>query len=126
MLRKIYVIRLAERVIWQKIAVIYSRFTKVPKCEWCPFCKVSLPTVANYTYRQMIQNIYPHLSESHLLLIPNRCVSKYSELTDEETWEKNKLLWDYLSLWYMSLGRQYPMAESSVPHLHIHLIKNHV
>lgn len=115
-------IDLAEWLNGWPIACVYSRLEKYKSDKtWCPFC------VSPWLWKQweILFNEFPYpRTESHLLLVPKRHITKYSELQWCELDELADILGEYLWGWYLMLWRQYPMAGSSVEHLHIHLIKS--
>lgn len=124
--RKEKIIDLAEWIIWQNIAIIYPRlyeYTKqIKKKNFCPFCYNDY--IVEESFVHLRKNIYPYYkTQDHLLLCTNRHISTYSELTPEEEKEIFMFLKEYLNKWYIMLWRQYPHSGASVPHFHIHLIK---
>lgn len=124
-------IDLAEWLKWWPIACVYARLEqyKKPYSTLCPFCPRENSNhiaflLTEDKHRSAILNKFPYpRTEKHYLLVPKRHIVEYSELQWCELDELADILQRFLWMWYLMLWRQYPMAWSSVEHLHIHLIK---
>lgn len=122
-------LKLYKTLIWKEPCVIYKRYYEYKKNpDWfinnCPFCAPEC-VVGKFNYFNIIKNKYPYPNtKEHLLIIPIRHIVKYKEINKEELKELQNILWEYMSKWYLLLWRQFwDHKESSVAHLHLHLIK---
>jgi len=119
------------KIIWRQPCVLYRRRYKYDKNningfrDKCPFCIVeSWMLVEQYSYWIIVKNKYPYpYTKQHFLLCPKRHIVWMWELSQEEIFELNKIVADYMEQWYLLLGRQHSAhKDSSVEHLHLHLI----
>lgn len=91
----------------------------------CPFCwDIDSDVLFVDEFWTVIENKYPYPNtKEHLLVIPHRHISAYSELHKNEWEDLRKILTIYFDRGYFLFGRQYPNQWASVKHLHIHLTK---
>ena len=97
----------------------------------CPFCTLPLNRIVLMNdYFKVIEDLYP-VTDLHLLIIPNRHVSSYFELSSEETSELVQLL-EESRIWLrdrdtniagFNIGiNDGEVAGQTVMHCHVHLI----
>lgn len=110
--------------------IIYDRIKSyTQRKDWfsgnCPFCwNLNTGVFFVSDYWIVVKNKYPYPRlKSHLLIIPYRHISKYSEIRKKEREDLHKILSIYFDRSYSIYGRQFPNDWASVEHLHIHLIK---
>lgn len=65
-----------------------------------------------------------HRISEHLMIIPKRHVEHLSDLTDAERVELMEVIAKYEDAGYSSYNRSHANTERTVPHKHIHLLKN--
>jgi len=91
------------------------------KGEGCPFCEEKF-----FVYRGEVASVrhtYKPVVEGHVLVIPNRHVERFEELTPEELEEMGTLVKQFHGDGdYLLVQKNGKKAGQSVPHVHIHVI----
>jgi len=126
-----FLIWLYKRLIGRKPCIVYARPYKYTNRKDgfstdCPFCKPEKDLIVEQRlYWNIIKNKYPYPHcQEHLLVVPQRHITKWKELTFEELEVLHYILTDYLDNGFLLLCRHFwGHPEASVKHLHLHLIK---
>ena len=100
--------------------------------QTCPFCDLQILQTQNVYRGEFASVLLTHKPavEGHLLIIPNRHMEMFDELTSEELQEIATLVQKvhrmYQTLYrtsdYLILQKNGALAGQSVPHVHFHLL----
>lgn len=112
----------------------YEQFRKIELDGLCPFCSEHLeqyhegPIVERGESWNVISNMVPYANtDTHLVLIPNRHVTKPDELTSDEWTQLGDLITSYTKdLPYGGVAFRFgdvSNTAASVAHLHVHILK---
>ncbi len=106
-----------------------NRKNSTKKCPFCAITQNKESLVEETEYFYVKENIFPYTAwdlqrvVEHLMIVPKRCITKFSEMNATESSEYIQLVTRYDERGYNSYTRTANSPVKSVDHIHTHLIK---
>lgn len=107
----------------------YDKHKEKVMSSGCPFCFISTiqdQILETYDHWLLLVNKFPYANtQTHLLLVPTRHITRFSQMRQEEFLEWNSIKWSFIQKHgdLEDLTRSDNNPDKSVYHLHTHLIK---